>query len=76
MEGYALNADMIFITQSAGRIMRGIFEIAMKRGWANVAECALNICKIIDKRMWSCMTLLRQFQAIPEEVLRRVEKKE
>lgn len=59
LEGYALNSDMIYVTQSAGRIMRGIYEICLKRGWANVTEECLKICKMIDKRMWGCMTVLR-----------------
>jgi len=56
--------------------MRGLFEIFLKRGWANIAETALACCKMIEHRMWSCMTPLRQFQGIPEEILRRLEKKE
>lgn len=59
MDGYALNADMVYVTQSAGRIMRGLFEIFLKRGWANIAEIALGCCKMIEHRMWSCMTPLR-----------------
>lgn len=50
---------MVYITQSAGRIVRAIFEICMKNGWAQAAEVALNVCKMVDKRMWSCMTVLR-----------------
>lgn len=76
MEGFALNADMVYVQQSAGRIMRAIFEICLKRQWAAVAETALTICKMIDKRMWSCMTILRQFKGIPEEILKRIERKE
>ena len=76
MDGFALNSDMIYVTQSAGRIVRAMFEICLKRGWANVAEAALGMCKMIDKRMWGCMTPLRQFKFIPEEILRRIEKKE
>lgn len=34
LEGYDLNADMVYVTQSAGRIFRCLFEIAVKRGWA------------------------------------------
>jgi pre-mRNA-splicing helicase BRR2 len=56
--------------------MRGIYEICLKRGWANVSEECLKLCKMIDKRMWSCMTVLRQFKKLTEEVCRRVEKKE
>ena len=76
LEGFALNADMSYVTQSAGRIMRGLFEIFLRREWASVAQVALNVCKMVDKRMWSCMTPLRQFKNIPEEILRRIEKKE
>ena len=76
LDGFALNADMSYVTQSAGRIMRGLFEIFLRRGWANIAEVTLSVCKMIDKRMWNCMTPLRQFKHIPEEILRRIEKKE
>jgi pre-mRNA-splicing helicase BRR2 len=31
---------------------------------------------MVDRRMWSCMTPLRQFKGIPDEILRRIEKKE
>jgi pre-mRNA-splicing helicase BRR2 len=34
LEGYDLNADMVYVTQSAGRIFRCLFEICIKRGWA------------------------------------------
>lgn len=37
-EGYDLNADMVYITQSAGRIMRALFEIALKKGWSQLAQ--------------------------------------
>lgn len=76
LEGFALNADMAYITQSAARIFRGLFELFLKRGWASIAEITLNVCKMVDKRMWNCMTPLRQFPNIPEEILRRIEKKE
>jgi len=85
LDGFALNADMVYITQSAGRIMRGLFELFLKRGWAQPAETALNLAKMIDKRMWGCMTPLRQLKfrteegqlkSIPEEMLRQIEKKE
>lgn len=34
LDGYDLNADMVYVTQSAGRIMRALFEISLRRGWA------------------------------------------
>jgi len=41
-----------------------------------MAEIALNLCKMVEKRMWICMSLLRQFEEIPEEILKRIERKE
>jgi pre-mRNA-splicing helicase BRR2 len=31
---------------------------------------------MVEQRMWSCMTPLRQFKGLPEEILKRIEKKE
>jgi hypothetical protein len=45
--------------------MRAIFEICLKRGWATVAGKALQLCKMIDHRMWGCQSPLRQFKTLP-----------
>ena len=45
-------SDMVYVTQSAGRLMRCLFEICLKRGWAGLTDRALNLCKMINKRMW------------------------
>ncbi|XP_011044153.1 PREDICTED: U5 small nuclear ribonucleoprotein 200 kDa helicase-like [Populus euphratica] len=76
LEGLSLTSDMVFITQSAGRLMRALFEIVLKRGWARLAEKALNLCKMINKRMWSVQTPLRQFHGILNEILMMLEKKD
>lgn len=76
LEGFALMADMVYITQSAGRLMRAIFEIVLHRGWAQLTDRALNLCKMIDRRMWLSMTPLRQFKKIPMEVIKKIEKKD
>lgn len=76
LEGFALLADMVYVTQSAGRILRALFEISLKRGWAALTYKALELCKMVDKRMWSTMTPLRQFPRIPLDIVRRAERKE
>nr|GMD40293.1 DExH-box ATP-dependent RNA helicase DExH12-like [Ipomoea batatas] len=76
LEGLSLTSDMVFITQSAARLMRALFEIALKRGWAQLALKALKWCKMISKRMWSVQTPLRQFHGIPNEILMKLEKKD
>ncbi|XP_027106928.1 DExH-box ATP-dependent RNA helicase DExH12-like [Coffea arabica] len=76
LEGLSLTSDMVFITQSAGRLMRALFEIVLKRGWAQLTEKALKWCKMINKRIWSVQTPLRQFHGIPNEILMKLEKKD
>ena len=91
LEGYDLNADMVYVTQSASRIMRALFEIALKKGWAQLAENLLNSCKMVERRQWYSMTPLRQFASALEgarggkepgvsydlnEIARRIERKE
>ncbi|CAG0914379.1 unnamed protein product [Notodromas monacha] len=75
LEGFALMSDMVYVTQSAGRLMRAIFEIVLNCGWAQLADRALSVCKMIDKRMWQSMCPLRQFKKVPEEISRKLEKK-
>ena len=76
LEGLALMADLVYVTQSAGRILRAIFEIALKQGWASVSKAALDMCKMAEKRMWPTMTPLRQFPSCPRDVLQKAERVE
>jgi pre-mRNA-splicing helicase BRR2 len=75
LEGLALSSDMVYVTQSAGRLMRCLFEICLKRGWAGLTDKALNLCKEVNHRMWSSQSPLRQFKGLPAELLTRLEKK-
>ncbi|CAG9864245.1 unnamed protein product [Phyllotreta striolata] len=75
LEGFALMSDMVYVTQSACRLMRAIFEIVLHRGWAQLADKSLALCKMIDKRMWQSMSPLRQFRKMPEEIVKKIEKK-
>jgi len=74
LEGLALMADMVYVTQSAGRILRAIFEICLKKGWSSVAKTALDLCKMAEKRMWPTMTPLRQFPTCPRDIIQKAEK--
>ncbi|CAL6302530.1 unnamed protein product [Bathycoccus prasinos] len=76
LEGFSLSADMVYITQSAGRLLRCIFEIVLKRGWAQLCEKSLNLCKMAGKKTWSSQTPLRQFKAIPNDILMKIERKD
>ncbi|KAK6033881.1 DEAD/DEAH box helicase [Cooperia oncophora] len=37
LDGFALQSDMVFIAQSAGRLFRALYEIVLWRGWAALA---------------------------------------
>lgn len=75
LEGFALMADMVYVTQSAARLLRAIYEIVLHRGWAQLADKCLTLCKMIDRRMWQSMSPLRQFRKMPEEIVKKIEKK-
>lgn len=75
LDGFALMSDMVYVTQSAARLLRAIFEIVLHRGWAQLAEKCLILCKMIDRRMWQSMSPLRQFRKMPEEIVKKIEKK-
>ncbi len=67
---------MTYITQSAARLMRCLHEIVLKRGWAALADRVLCFCKMIDRRMWLSQTPLRQFKGIPEDIIKKIERKD
>lgn len=73
LDGFAMAADMVYITQSAGRIMRALYGIVLQRGWAQLAERVLLLCKMVSKRMWASQTPLRQFHDLSPAVIARVE---
>lgn len=76
LEGFTLMADMVYISQSAARIMRALFEICCKKKWLGLALISLNFYKMIIHRMWTVMSPLRQFQKLPDELILKLEKKE
>jgi pre-mRNA-splicing helicase BRR2 len=75
LEGFALVADMAFIQQSAARIMRCLFEIALRRGWSSLARLTLNMSNMVAHRIWRSQSPLRQFKNVPEVVARKLERK-
>jgi pre-mRNA-splicing helicase BRR2 len=76
LEGYVLAADMVYVTQSAGRILRALFEICLRRGYARLSHVALDLCKMVEGRQWGSMTPLRQFKGVPPGLVRRLERME
>ena len=65
LEGLAMASDMVYVTQSAGRLMRCLFEICQKRGWAGLTDRAMNLCKMINKRMWGSQVIRYPSPSVP-----------
>ncbi|KCV68921.1 hypothetical protein H696_04341 [Fonticula alba] len=75
LDGFALLSDMVYITQSAGRLARAMHEICLERRWASMTEKTLDFCKIVDKRCWLSMSPLRQFPHLPAATVASLETK-
>ncbi|KAL3945346.1 MAG: hypothetical protein SGBAC_000551 [Bacillariaceae sp.] len=75
LDGFALVADMAFIQQSAARIMRCLFEIALRRNWSSLAKLTLAMSNMVSYRVWRSQSPLRQFRNVPEVVARKLERK-
>lgn len=73
LDGFALMADMVYITQSAGRLFRAIYEISLRKGWASLTRTTLEICKMVEKRLWFSNSPFRQFPNCPIEVIKKTE---
>lgn len=72
-DGFALNADMVFIQQNSGRLLRAMYELCLKKRWSQPTKTSLNLCKSVMWRMWITNTPLRQFKKCPSEVIKRAE---
>jgi pre-mRNA-splicing helicase BRR2 len=76
MEGLTLGADMVYVKQSAARLLRALWELIVREGWATLARHCLDLCRSLERGQWTSMSPLRQFpDALPEPVLRRLERR-
>ncbi|RDW25348.1 Sec63 Brl domain-domain-containing protein [Yarrowia lipolytica] len=73
LEGFALVSDMIYVTQSAQRLFRAIYEFCLRKKWARLARITLDVCKMVEQRLWLSSCPLRQFPDCPAEVAKKIE---
>ncbi|KAB0398837.1 hypothetical protein E2I00_005247, partial [Balaenoptera physalus] len=66
---------MIGTQKNAARIVRALFEIALRKRWPAMTYRLLNLSKVIDKRLWGWASPLRQFSVLPPHILTRLEEK-
>ena len=76
LEGYALAADLVYISQNAQRLFRAMFQIALKKNLGQLSLRILEFCKMVEKRVWAAQSPLRQYMELPEKLFRRIEQQE
>ena len=59
--------------QNSARIIRALFEMALRKGWPIMAGRLLQLSKVIEKRQWGFESPLRQFPMLSVEILRKLE---
>ncbi|QOU20005.1 hypothetical protein BRETT_004653 [Brettanomyces bruxellensis] len=74
LDGFALMADMIYVVQSAGRLFRAMLELVKRKKWAEVSRLLLDICKMVENRMWLTNSPLRQYPNVPKGLVRTTER--
>uniref|UniRef100_A0A3Q2PUF9 Activating signal cointegrator 1 complex subunit 3 n=1 Tax=Fundulus heteroclitus TaxID=8078 RepID=A0A3Q2PUF9_FUNHE len=75
VDGFSLISDLSYVAQNAARIVRALFEIALRKRWPAMTYRLLNLCKMIDKRLWGFAHPLRQFPNLSHVILNRLEEK-
>ncbi|CAH1802861.1 unnamed protein product, partial [Owenia fusiformis] len=75
LESFSLVSDQAYVAQNSGRIVRALFEMALRKGWPVMAGRLLNISKTIEKRLWGYEHPLKQFPILTHEVLNKIEAK-
>lgn len=67
----SLLSDSNYISQNSIRLCRALLLIGINRRWGNFSQVMLNICKSIERRMWSFCHPLCQFD-LPETIIRQI----
>uniref|UniRef100_G3PM43 Activating signal cointegrator 1 complex subunit 3 n=1 Tax=Gasterosteus aculeatus aculeatus TaxID=481459 RepID=G3PM43_GASAC len=75
VDSFSLISDLSYVAQNAARIVRALFEIALRKRWPAMTYRLLTLCKVIDKRLWGFAHPLRQFSNLSHVILNRLEEK-
>ncbi|KNC51125.1 activating signal cointegrator 1 complex subunit 3 [Thecamonas trahens ATCC 50062] len=73
---FSLISDTYYVTQNGSRLVRGLFDMSLKRGFVDLADMFLTLGKSIEKRLWVSDHPLRQFRQLRDDVVQRLEETE
>ena len=52
VDDFSLVSDTAYVVQNASRILRGVFEIALRKSMARTAYKLLELSKTVERRLW------------------------
>ena len=73
LSSFSLISDQNFVNQSSGRLLRALFEIALKRGKSQLAQMFLTLSKSVEWQLWEWQNPLRQLGTLKPELLYKLE---
>lgn len=67
----SLQLDQQWMAENTSRIFDAIFELCVEKGWCFLANFSLDLCKMVENRMWWCRDRvdhpLRQLMNFPKD---------
>ena len=74
LRSFTLISDMAYVTQSAGRIARALFEIFLRKGVCSLAGKLLAVSKSIEKQIWWDASPLWQVSGwlLPPDIVKKL----
>ncbi|KAL0235829.1 hypothetical protein GEMRC1_002411 [Eukaryota sp. GEM-RC1] len=69
---FSLTSDYNYVASNLGRITRGIFELSLKRGFANLTPLLHSLSLSVTKQIWPWASPLRQF-SLPNDMVTKIE---
>ncbi|GLG93341.1 Putative activating signal cointegrator 1 complex subunit 3 B [Gryllus bimaculatus] len=73
VNSFSLLSDLSYVQQNSVRIMRALFEVALRRNNAVMSGRFLMLSKMLERRQWDFESPLRQFQCLGHDIIQRLE---
>ncbi|KAG8227038.1 hypothetical protein J437_LFUL013825 [Ladona fulva] len=73
VQSFSLMSDSSYISQNAGRIVRALFEIVLRKNNPILAGRFLTVGKMFEQQLWDFQSPLRQFTSLSFEILQKIE---
>uniref|UniRef100_A0A0N5ALP4 Activating signal cointegrator 1 complex subunit 3 n=1 Tax=Syphacia muris TaxID=451379 RepID=A0A0N5ALP4_9BILA len=77
VRNFALMSELLYIEQNVSRLCRAMFEIVLRKRWAEATNACLNFAKCLEKRIWPFQTPLRQMvpEFLSSETIAKIERR-